>query len=95
MSRAGIEDFPHYGQALSFSHAVGRFVDLMRGNPNTPEQRQEAYARLDDATGAALQREADRNGWSAVEIDEYLAGLAGDTTAPEGDLTGGVPMFRK
>jgi hypothetical protein len=95
VSRNGIEDVPHFGSPVSFTHAVGRFVDLMRGLPNTPEHRQEAYGKLDEATGAALMKEANRQGWSAGEIDERLAELAGDTEAAEGSLDGGAPFFWK
>lgn len=95
MSRRGIEDVPQFGQPVPFTHAIATFVDLMRGRENTPEERQTAYGRLDDATGKALLHEADRRGWSATEMDEHLAELAGDTTAPEGDLSGGVPTFWK
>ena len=94
-----IDTMPRAGQAQPFTVAVAAFVDQLRGRglENTAENRQQVYARLDEATGAALMREANRNGWGPDQLDDVLATLAGDTTADEGQPTGGgeVPIVWK
>lgn len=95
MSNGRFDTMPTYGQPLPYTQAIAAVLDELRGKENTPENRQHAYGRISDAAGAALLREADSKGWSATEMDAHLAEILGDTTAAEGDLSGGVPTFWK
>jgi hypothetical protein len=84
-----VDQLPALGQKMGFATAVGSFVRELRERQleNTPENRQLVYKRLNEPAGAAILREAKRNGWSAAQVDAVLEMYAGTTGAEEGSPT--------